>query len=72
MLQEDELKNVPLLVLANKQDLPGSQGPAELSESLDLVSIKDRPWHLQKSTATSGEGLEEGFDWYGYNQRCLL
>ncbi len=64
MLQEDELKGVPLLVLANKQDLPGAQGPAELSELLDLVSIKDRPWHLQQSTAISGAGLEDGFEWY--------
>ncbi|PJF18556.1 ARF/SAR superfamily, partial [Paramicrosporidium saccamoebae] len=55
MLQEDELRNAPLL------DLPGAMQMAELSESLDLVSIKERPWHIQCTTATEGTGLEDGF-----------
>lgn len=58
------LRGLQLCVLLTRvKDLPGSQGPAELSELLDLTSLKDRPWHLQQSTATSGMGLEEGFDW---------
>jgi hypothetical protein len=36
---------------------------AELSEALDLVAIKDRPWHIQCTTAISGTGLEDGFGW---------
>lgn len=37
---------------------------AELSDALDLVSIKDRSWHIQGTTATEGAGLENGFSWY--------
>ena len=37
---------------------------AELSEALDLVSIKDRPWHVQPTTAIRGDGLDDGFGWY--------
>jgi len=50
-------------VLANKQDLPDAFGPAELSDALGLVKIKDNAWHVQNTTALSGHGLEEGFDW---------
>lgn len=37
---------------------------AELSEALDLVAIRERPWHLQTATAISGDGLDDGFGWY--------
>jgi ADP-ribosylation factor-like protein 1 len=35
--QEDELKGVPLLILANKQDLAGAMTPEQISEALGLV-----------------------------------
>jgi ADP-ribosylation factor protein 1 len=37
MLAEDELRGVPLLVLANKQDLPGALPTAALTERLGLL-----------------------------------
>lgn len=63
MLEEEELKNVHLLVFANKTDMPGSLTAAEVSTALGLVAIKDRAWHIQKSCGTTGEGLKEGLDW---------
>lgn len=45
------------------QDLPGALAVADLSDALDLVSIKDRPWHVQCTTAISGSGLDDGFEW---------
>ena len=35
--KEEELKNAALLVLANKQDLPGALSPEQISDSLGLV-----------------------------------
>lgn len=35
----------------------------QVSQGLGLVSIKDRQWHLCKSSAINGEGLNEGLDW---------
>lgn len=64
MLGEEELQAVPLLVLANKQDLPGAIDEAGLALGLGLVELRDRPWFVQKTTATSGVGLDQGFDWY--------
>jgi len=42
MLAEDELKDAVLLVLANKQDIPGAMSVEEVEENLDLGNFKDR------------------------------
>ncbi|TEB19807.1 small GTPase [Perkinsus sp. BL_2016] len=63
MLQEDELKNTLLLILANKQDLPDALSPTTISEILQLTEIKNRSWSIQKTSALTGEGLDQGFDW---------
>lgn len=64
MLSEDELKGVPLLVFANKQDVDGAAKPEDVSDQLGLAGAeKSRPWSVRGSCATKGEGLEEGLDW---------
>jgi signal recognition particle receptor subunit beta len=54
---------VPLLVLANKQDLPGAMSVVEISEQLQLAQITDRPWYIQPTSAVTGAGLDEGMQW---------
>uniref|UniRef100_A0A667YDX2 ADP-ribosylation factor-like protein 14 n=1 Tax=Myripristis murdjan TaxID=586833 RepID=A0A667YDX2_9TELE len=62
VLRYQSLRGVPLVVLANKQDLPGALSPAELSLRLDLSRVcGDRSWYVQPCSATTGFGLEEGF-----------
>lgn len=63
LLVQAQLKNVALLVFANKQDLAGAASVGELSEKLQLNSILNRPWHLQSSCAKTGTGLQEGLEW---------
>ena len=63
MLNEDELRNAAWLVFANKQDLPEAMSAAEITEKLGLQSIRHRPWFIQATCATSGEGLYEGLEW---------
>eukprot|EP01083_Nonionella_stella_P152893 490550_1 len=63
MLQDDELRDAVLLVLANKQDLPNSMSINEVSERLQLNSIRNRAWHIQSTCAKTGDGLYEGLDW---------
>ena len=63
MLQEEELKGVPVLVLANKQDLPNALNDHEICNGLGLTSIKNRPWSLFKISAMNGTGLQEAFEW---------
>ncbi|EDO48360.1 predicted protein [Nematostella vectensis] len=63
MLQEDELKDAVVLVMANKQDLPNALSVSEITEKLGLQSIRDRQWYIQAACATQGTGLYEGLDW---------
>ena len=63
MLQEDELREVALLVFANKQDQPGAKGAGEISEALKLGELKDRNWSIVACSAIDGRGVDEGMDW---------
>ncbi len=53
---------VPVLVLANKQDLPAALEAAKLEQRLGLRETLGSPssWHLQPTCAVTGDGLEEG------------
>ena len=63
MLTEVELRDVPLLIYANKQDLPNAMNAAEITDKLGLHSLRQRNWYIQSTCATTGDGLYEGLDW---------
>ena len=42
MLGEDELKDAVLLVMANKQDLPGAMTTPDITDKLGLHTIRGR------------------------------
>lgn len=63
LLSQEELKGVVLLVLGNKQDLPGAMGYQELEERLELRRIRGRQWRLQLCCMLSLEGMEAGWEW---------
>ena len=42
MLQEEELKGAPVLILANKQDLPNAMSEQEICLGLGLTDIQNR------------------------------
>ena len=52
----------PVLVLANKQDLPGAREPHQLAKALGLPELPDsQPWAVAPACAVTGEGLDEAF-----------
>ena len=57
ILDSDEMAGVPLVILANKQDLPQAVSPADLAGSLGLDKVRNRKWHIQGTSALSGEGV---------------
>lgn len=61
------MKDVLLLVFANKQDLKEAMHPKEVTEKLQLNSLKGRTWCVVASTAKTGEGLVEGLSWLSSN-----
>lgn len=63
LLAEQDLDEAVLLVLANKQDLPGHMAPSEIANILELDCLSPRPWHIFPVCAITGEGLSEAFEW---------
>ncbi|XP_069110503.1 ADP-ribosylation factor 1-like 2 [Argopecten irradians] len=63
MINEDELRDAFLLVLANKQDLPNAKSTSEMIDTLELSSLRNRTWYIQSTCATNGDGLYEGLEW---------
>lgn len=54
---------VPILILANKQDLPGARDPKEIEKHLGLHELgAGHLFHVQPACAITGEGLDDGLD----------
>jgi ADP-ribosylation factor protein 1 len=69
-VKDDSLKGMSLLVIANKQDLPGALTCTEITDKMGLTELTRRPqdtvvkdWYIQPACAVSGDGLWEGLDW---------
>merc|ERR1711953_332516 len=54
LVHADEMRDVALLVFANKQDLPNAMTSAEVSEKLGLHTMRNRQWFIQSACATTG------------------
>ena len=63
LIQNDEVKNIPVLVYINKSDLPHAKNASYFQDKLGLHTLRGNPWHTQTCSAISGEGLYEGLDW---------
>ncbi|XP_076449446.1 uncharacterized protein LOC143285887 [Babylonia areolata] len=60
--QSPDMAGVPVVVLANKQDLPNACGTAEVASKLGLTDMTDRKWFVQGTCANSGQGIYEAMD----------
>lgn len=58
ILEDEKLKDVPLLVFANKQDLTDVLPAAEIAVSLGLVNLKGRTWQIVGCSAKEGTGIK--------------
>ena len=60
--REQDLREVVLLVLANKQELPNALPVNRIVDELAPHSLAQK-WHILPTCALSGDGLHEGMDW---------
>ncbi|KAG9273702.1 ADP-ribosylation factor-like protein 14 [Astyanax mexicanus] len=61
-LKNEHLQGLPVVVLANKQDVGGALTATEITERFNLrKTCNNRDWFVQPCSATSGAGLEDGF-----------
>ena len=65
LTDEDELRDLPILIYANKQDLPNAASTEVLKEKLKLSKFDQRKvkWHIQPASAVRQEGLDAGLKW---------
>jgi small GTP-binding protein len=61
LMEADELKRVPVLVFANKQDM-GIMTVSEIMSKLDMRKL-NTSWQVQGCSAVSGDGVYDGLDW---------
>lgn len=59
ILESDEMDGVPVVIMANKQDLPNAATTSDVASALDLHKMRSRKWHVQGTSATIGEGVLE-------------
>lgn len=63
LLKEERLSGASLLVLANKQDLPGSLPVHNIQKLLNLDNIKGHSWAIYPVSAVSGDNILPAFEW---------
>ena len=63
IIKDEKLKNLPLLIFGNKQDLNEAISPNELTKYLEYEKIINNKWLIQGSSALNGKGIKEGIDW---------
>ncbi|XP_036609062.1 ADP-ribosylation factor-like protein 14 [Trichosurus vulpecula] len=62
LLKNEHIRRVPVVLLANKQDLPGAFTAEDITRKFKMKkNCGDRDWYVQPCCATSGDGLTEGF-----------
>ena len=63
MIQDEELSLAPVLVFANKQDMPGAMSEQEVYEALKLHDVNEtrlKDVCFQRCSARNGDGVWEG------------
>mmetsp|Transcript_43525 Transcript_43525/g.42005 ORF Transcript_43525/g.42005 Transcript_43525/m.42005 type:complete len:88 (+) Transcript_43525:268-531(+) len=58
-----ELQKIPILILANKQDLDRTISEKEIDEAFHKSMDNSRVWRIQGCSVKKGEGCAEGMQW---------
>ncbi|CAF0954341.1 unnamed protein product [Brachionus calyciflorus] len=64
ILEDDAMYGVPVVIIANKQDLPNAMTCSELVQKLDLNKLTrtKNKWFIQNACAVNGEGIYEAMN----------
>ena len=63
VLEDDAMRDVPFVIIANKQDLPNAMKPTQMIEALQLRKLGlTHKWHVQGTCALHGDGIYEAME----------
>jgi signal recognition particle receptor subunit beta len=60
LLDFEDMKKIPVIIIANKQDIESSMSLIEIEKAMKLQEIQN-PYHIYGTCAVSGEGLLKAF-----------
>lgn len=67
LINEPDLDRCPVLILANKQDLPQAAPVSQIAETVEsrtqLSKQHSRKWMIRTLSVVSGDGMYEALDW---------
>ncbi|XP_022658076.1 ADP-ribosylation factor-related protein 1-like [Varroa jacobsoni] len=63
MIDNDALFGVPLLIIANKQDIAEAATVTEIRQLFRECNISNREMHIVGASALHGEGIQDGITW---------
>jgi len=69
LLDEERLSHVPLMVMANKQDLLNALSQDEITLELGLNELRDRTWQILPCSAKTGTWVGLGVN---VNRLCVM
>lgn len=56
-------KNIPLLIIANKNDVKGALGENSLRNELEINGIRGKKFEIFATNGLTGQGVDEAFEW---------
>ncbi|XP_017849727.1 ADP-ribosylation factor-like protein 3 [Drosophila busckii] len=71
VLLDERMRNVPLLVLANKQDMSGAMPASFIAELLGLKHLEGRAWQVLECSALTCTNIDLIVDWMFKNLKKL-
>lgn len=63
LINENELKSIPILIYANKQDLFNVLDDKDVRDAFNLYGNLGHTIHLESSSALTGENILKGLYW---------
>ncbi len=63
VLDNEKVDNIPILVLANKQDLENAASAGEVARGLNLHKVTTHSYAIVPTSAKTGFNVEEGLEW---------
>jgi ADP-ribosylation factor 1/2 len=62
-LSEEDVASLPLLVVANKVDMPNAWSTEKIVDALNLQSIRNRHWSIVPASCVTGDGIADIKAW---------